>query len=489
MQITYKRNGLKNYMVVKHERNDAAMLREKMMIRNEIPHLTKMIPQSIDGYSYYYYDIQGRVSLAALFQSGGIKKGELDTILGGLGELLFELQRYMLLPDEVIFDPQAIWISPDTLDPSFIYVPGMTKYDEYDIRVLAEFLAGHTDGNDREAAAKAYGYLERVENGYILPDMQYDRIRYDRENDNEDFAARSSEAPIDPDEYWDIKEGISEDMKPFFETDSEKDRTKKRKRAAYISLGIVMAAAVLYIAVLMDPALLPVTLSEQEYLMVGAAIAASFSLVLIGVMLMCKGRQSDRQSDNDTEGKCKDKESVSGRSVADTKYDNEDNHIEEDIAEKPLSRQENGWMSFLDKRNSEYGIRENEEEDDEKTVLIRRPGSFGGRTELPSLSYQDGRKVIIRKFPFVMGKMRTRVDGVIDGEGVSRIHAMIKELDGRYYVSDLNSLNGTAVNGNLLNINETREITDGDSIELADTVLIFRTGKINGSSYKEPSGF
>lgn len=475
MQITYKRNGLKNYMVVKHEKNDAAVLREKMMIRNDIPHLTKMLPQSIDGYSYYYYDIQGRVSLAALFQSGGMKKDELDTILSGLGELLFELQRYMLLPDEVIFDPQAVWIAPDTLDPSFIYVPGMTKNDEYDIRILAEFLAGHTDGSDREAAARAYGYLERVENGYILPDMRYERTDRPGADNGDDLIARRSEAPIDPDEYWDMKEGISDDMKPFFENGNEEDRMRKRKKRAYISLGIVMALAVLYIAVLLDPTLLPLTLSEQEYLILGVAIAAAFSLVLIGVMLMCKGKPAGRQRDINAEKLSEDAGLVSERNRRDTKCESTDSHGVENGEGMFIKKRTDGRTGFFDKGYTEYGIGETDEDDDEKTVLIRRTGFFGGRGELPSLTYQDGRKVIIRKFPFVMGKMRTRVDGVIDGEGVSRIHAMIKELDERYYISDLNSLNGTAVNGNLLNVNETREIADGDCIELAGTILIFGT--------------
>ena len=90
------------------------------------------------------------------------------------------------------------------------------------------------------------------------------------------------------------------------------------------------------------------------------------------------------------------------------------------------------------------------------------------------LKYDDGRHVIIRRFPFIMGKMKTRVDEVIEGEGISRIHAMIKEQDGFYYISDLNSLNGTGVNGKMLEANETVEISSGDIISLADTTLTFQ---------------
>ena len=140
MQITYKRNGLKNYMVVKNERNDAAGLHEKMIVRNDIAHLARMTPQSIDGYSYYYYDIQGKVSLGALFSNRSMKKDEISTILRGLSGFLTELERYLLSPDEVIFAPSDVWLSPDTLEPSFIYVPGLIPDEEHGIKSLAEFL-------------------------------------------------------------------------------------------------------------------------------------------------------------------------------------------------------------------------------------------------------------------------------------------------------------------------------------------------------------
>ena len=34
MQITYKRNGLKNYMIIRNEKDGSPGLREKMIIRN-----------------------------------------------------------------------------------------------------------------------------------------------------------------------------------------------------------------------------------------------------------------------------------------------------------------------------------------------------------------------------------------------------------------------------------------------------------------------
>ncbi|MBQ5535092.1 MAG: FHA domain-containing protein [Lachnospiraceae bacterium] len=51
---------------------------------------------------------------------------------------------------------------------------------------------------------------------------------------------------------------------------------------------------------------------------------------------------------------------------------------------------------------------------------------------------------------------------------------MIKEQDGKYYISDLNSLNGTGVNGRMLDANETAQIADGDRVSLAGSSFTFR---------------
>ena len=57
---------------------------------------------------------------------------------------------------------------------------------------------------------------------------------------------------------------------------------------------------------------------------------------------------------------------------------------------------------------------------------------------------------------------------------VSRVHARIRFSEGEYYIMDLNSRNGTFVNGELLPGGEEVKISDGDGISFADAVYRFR---------------
>ena len=80
----------------------------------------------------------------------------------------------------------------------------------------------------------------------------------------------------------------------------------------------------------------------------------------------------------------------------------------------------------------------------------------------------------IDKLPFVIGKKREEVDYALEDCSVSRIHARILEEDGRIYLEDLNSTNGTFKNGLRLQPYEKRKLEEGDEIKFGSVILIFR---------------
>lgn len=452
MQITYKKNGLRNYLVVKNDRNEAAGLHEKMIVRNQIGYLARMTPQSIDGHSYYYYDIQGRVSLMTMFAARSLTHTEITAILGGLAGLLTELQRYLLSSEEVLFDPGNIWLSPDTLEPEFIYVPGLQPDEAYDIKTLAVFLTEHVDAGDREAAGLAYEYLEMVENGYIIPGIGHSRIIHDREPGRQ----TDPDPIIEEGGRWEIKEGISDEMKPFFETETSEERGVDKKKISFILIIAAVCLSVIYIILVLEPSWFPIYLTDEEYMMAGAVVAAVFAVTLVSVMWL--NRTPKKEEPFEPEPK-------------------------EDI----MPVYEKAFEEEADLSGYSNPV---PNEDDDRTVLLKRSSFTGPSYGMPTLLYEDGRQIGIRQFPCLFGKMKTRVDEVVEGKGISRIHAMIKEQDGRYFLSDLNSLNGTGVNGTMLGTNETVEIFDGDVILMADTPLTFKSrGTEKAMQYRSTAGF
>jgi hypothetical protein len=74
----------------------------------------------------------------------------------------------------------------------------------------------------------------------------------------------------------------------------------------------------------------------------------------------------------------------------------------------------------------------------------------------------------IREDCFIVGKKMEAVDGCIQRNTISRIHSRLWVREGRLFISDANSTNGTFVNGMAVHPGEEVEIFSGDRILFAD---------------------
>ena len=111
-------------------------------------------------------------------------------------------------------------------------------------------------------------------------------------------------------------------------------------------------------------------------------------------------------------------------------------------------------------------------ETDEKTRVLGQPLSPPGAPsvlmlELQSPHHQGQRIFIEKSCTLGRGSSVTR----LDAEGVSAQHARIHNVgDGRFFVQDLNSTNGTRINGRLLRARSAR-LCDGDTLQIGCCAL------------------
>lgn len=124
------------------------------------------------------------------------------------------------------------------------------------------------------------------------------------------------------------------------------------------------------------------------------------------------------------------------------------------------------------KQEEEAGREERAEEPQEisrhgETVFLKKDSGLVLRSENPSYS-----NMIIAGDNFLIGKKKDAVDGWIKARGISRIHGKISKEDGTYYLTDLNSTNGTFLNGGRLEINEKARIREGDIVGFADVKYV-----------------
>jgi hypothetical protein len=95
---------------------------------------------------------------------------------------------------------------------------------------------------------------------------------------------------------------------------------------------------------------------------------------------------------------------------------------------------------------------------------------------IPYLVGQEEEKILLTHFPFYIGT-QPRMDYCPKFQGISRIHLKLEQRGSDIWITDLNSTNGTALNGEPLKPNEERKLQHGDKIWLAGLVYQFDSGK------------
>ena len=86
------------------------------------------------------------------------------------------------------------------------------------------------------------------------------------------------------------------------------------------------------------------------------------------------------------------------------------------------------------------------------------------KRHLKSMMRGTDERISLTTLPCILGKMSECSDVVLQDKSVSRMHAKIFEENGELYLQDLNSTNGSFLNGLQLETNEVLKIKIGDEI-------------------------
>ncbi len=110
---------------------------------------------------------------------------------------------------------------------------------------------------------------------------------------------------------------------------------------------------------------------------------------------------------------------------------------------------------------------------DHPTEILYTTEDRGG---IPCLVEQEKKKrILLLHFPFYIGT-QPGMDYCPEFQGISRIHLKLERRGSDVWITDLNSTNGTALNGEPMRPNEERKLENGDRIWLAGLVYEFDSG-------------
>jgi len=431
MQVSYKRDLNYNYMILRMtEQINQESYPIRLLTGNHVMGLLQCMAQTVDNQVSFYYEITGKQSLANLYENQKMKREDLQLLFACLIKMLEGMRSYLLDAGNLILNPEYIYFDVSRKEISFCYFPEKQKEVTTSLQELAEYLLPKIDHMDQEAVILGYNiYRCIMEEGVCLEQIKKELYR-----DN------TVEAKRDSTELWEVNDMEIEDSTEELLQTLLADETAA-VHPAISTIIIAISGILLFIYFYF--------MNNTEFSWHIYVAAAVILLVIAGIsagLYLYKMRSSDK--------------------VKITKVKEQTSEETEDITAVDADIEQ----EWLTKENEIVTV---DSSSGDETIILKAPGI----DKMPCLVGVHPpllQPILVKKDIFILGKLETAVDAVLPSFAISRIHAKITKEDG-YWLSDLNSRNGTYVNHELLDSEEKHRLSDGDEITIGDLTYCFKS--------------
>ncbi len=471
--ISYERSMNHNYMVLAKpdffgtSKAGGRSYRERMLLENHIQGLLPITYKQAGGENRYYYEINSLQPLDRLIEKRELKYDDFKAILIGCAKLFDRLEEYLLDGGQVLLSSEFIFVNVESMEPQFVCYP---EYEGDARRAFMDFideLLVHIDHADNKAVLLGYQVYRYTRNpNYILSEiykfMEDDKEKAAKTIKKEEFSF-TPQGVCEPAADSDVKKSVenSEVAAPAInippydysadERESEEECGKKKGDIKELAGGIFCVLVAMCAGALIIGAriLHCYTLSgNNELYIYGALAMAGVSAVLFFVCYV-KSMKSDEMDDEQDEDAPKQGNAEIKQEVKAPEIKRESNIV----------RFENAQAKKLASQSLEDTVVLGDK------MLETR--ALYGKVNGTDVS------VPLDHLPLTVGKLSSLSDFTINDNAVSKMHARFEEQGGRVCVCDLNSTNGTAKNGELIEINTPVALSPGDKIRIGRSCFTY----------------
>lgn len=427
MEVNYKRIRGISYMILHETQAPACQHYQKeIFLENRIPGLVFCKIQRLNGEEYFYYDITGCQSLGNLYDKEKLSRKNLEDILLSWLKAYMALGEYLLDTDFLLLNPSYIYRDTQTGSYLFTWFPFQVTDEKKEFQALAEYFLPKIDHGDKSAVALGYGIYKEAAGGTIRPDVVKSFLY--------EPAPEEQEKPLFP-EYEDLfaEEESEEDLK---EKEHQKllDEFFSEKEDESVSYGVFGGFGGIFLLC----GVLFLLWHFRLLSLLQLAVLAGFLIILAGAGILLyyfliQKRQSPPK--------------------------------EVERPEKKILLQKSQKPAWEDFPKEEVFPDENLPES--LTVLLEEPPHTVPSPSLQGTGKNSGKVFVLDKECMLIGKWKASADICLNIPTISRIHAKIMKEGTHCYIIDLNSKNGTKVNGIPLNPEEKRLLNENDTISFA----------------------
>lgn len=407
MEISYKRDMKHNYLIIEPDESESEGYESRMLLSNSIEGLLRFRLKYLDSKEYYYYEITSRQPLKRLLESRCISLSEIKRLMIQIVQTLDNLDTFLLREDQLIIEPEYIYIAPESFDVNLCLVPGRECSFQKEMSNLLQYLLGKVNHQDKESVVLAYGlYQESLKDNYGMGDL----IKLILKTDNQIQSNSVTEY-----------EEIHEEMAVLPIEDNADLKVEKKSSFPWRLSGFIITNLVGFIIL---------------YFILGIYKLLPYGIILAGG------------------SGC-----IWFYSMKNTK-----------VINYPLKEEkaQESWKINFDEPEPKVDMVLDNNCD---TVLLVNKDALPAIRKLVSMD--GGEEILLPYFPFIVGKQEGIADYVLIRDTVSRLHVRFDHDQEGYKITDLNSTNGTTVNNQILDANETVFLSAGDEVFIANVRFRF----------------
>ena len=451
MKAEYKRDMNHNYLILYGEKDiNTDSYQVRMLVGNIIPSLLKCRIQGVDGKFMMYFDITSKQAVSTLYEEKKLGNEDLRLIFGGFVRVMEEAAEYLINPAQLVLKPQYIFADCEKKELFFCLMPGYDKDIKEQFQLLTEYILPKIDHEDSEAVILGYGvYRRTMENSFHLEHIKEELYR--KQNNKEEIK---TETEKDSREIFVQETGEESLMQSSGMSENFWREEKTEKTDSHKLFGKKVAVFVLILLALagVTMAISGGYLPHQDISVLLGVVLAGMGGIMLAVLIIRKAKDVYKQPQRESREKPQLSEKFVRPPVNEILQEGSDDSIKTMMEKKSLHRE----------REEDFG----------ETVVLSA-GVVSGPASLVSREPGELAPIYLQEELTVIGKLENACDAVIDLPTVSRIHAKIRKREEEYYLSDMNSRNGTIVNGRLLLPEEEYRLQEEDEVDFAQARYIF----------------
>lgn len=429
MRESYKKDRCHSYLILEMEENfQESEYSIKMITYNQIPGLLKCEIRKMNGSISLYYDTTSKQSIAQIFERSSIQYEDIRQFLKGIRKGLESAAGYLLDENDFLLDSAHLYMDGESKEVFLCYVPGRRGNFQKEFQNFTEYILKKLDHSQEEA----------VMLGYEL----YRQAMQERESIDQimQLAYREIHPRKEEKKKTKNKSSTEEKKENFKKITAEKEQKRQWQmdNAKWKKWGIYVGGTLGIVCLIGGSMTLAVYL-RWDLTKFGGILAVFLAISAYTVSFLKNKKEQ------------KKKERQSGRRIV--TYEGE-------------------------KKQKDVNLIENETEEETELLPFGETVVLESKKkekiyELISQDKEKGPDIKINQTRLIIGKMRHYADIILEEEHISRVHARIEQNGEDVYLMDLNSTNGTFVNGERLETNERRRLYQNDEVVFGGMIYRF----------------